>query len=463
MKFNKINLLFFVTIISFLVGSWVRFHYAFSTELWNDEAISYFIAKDTNWYDLFFSTGDYWDKVHPPTYYLFLKIMLFFSSQDWWLRLTSLMWFFPSAYLAFKIGELIKDKETGLLALSFFCLHPLLAGLSFQVRPYPMAIFLILISIFYLIKTLKEPIFKNSFLLGLFTGMSFLSIYSSALLILCLFIFTFILFLKRKTIIFRRFFLSLVISLIIILPQSFILLAYLRFKSIRSEIAGSVETTNLGWISKQLEMLLGNSELLLSLVIALVICLFLLIKKRNLTNQFLIASLLSTLFFSILFSYFLFPVFLARQLFYFSLILIFTFSQLSDNWRQLLLVFITLFILGKSSVKGENFMFEENVQKNIQQKINKDGMLLTLGGASYLQYYLDLQEKNVQVFLINSNYSRNGKLINWLLSIPSDNIFFVKERAGLTDINHYSYYQTINLMVDALCYKHKCEKISFLE
>ena len=123
MKIKKLNFWLIVAVLSFLIGAGARFYYGLSTDFWADEGVSYFIARDTAWLDLIFSTGRYYDLVHPPLYYIFLKFILLISSQDWFLRLASLLWFLPSAFLIYLIGK-FDSRNTGLLALSLFSLHP---------------------------------------------------------------------------------------------------------------------------------------------------------------------------------------------------------------------------------------------------------------------------------------------------------------------------------------------------
>ncbi|MBI3366864.1 glycosyltransferase family 39 protein, partial [Candidatus Roizmanbacteria bacterium] len=204
--------LLFIFVLSFLLRL-----IALNQSLWLDEGTT---AKVIQLYSFVgivtkFSLFDF----HPPLYYLFMKIWTnIFGYSGIALRMPSVIFSLLTGLVVYKIGEIIKDKQTGLWAAIFFLFNPLIIYYSQEARMYMLSTFFLTGALLYVIKTTENPkdqYWKNMILFNLFSILSFYTFYGSAFLIASFFIY----FSYKKQ--YRLFFISLIfhlISLIIISP-----------------------------------------------------------------------------------------------------------------------------------------------------------------------------------------------------------------------------------------------------
>lgn len=453
-SFLSKNYWIIIAIISFLIGTTIRFYYGLTTDLWGDEAISYFISRDLNWVELFFSKGNYGDLMHPPLYYVFLKIVLMINDADWCLRLSSLIWFFPSIYLVYKISSFFKNSKTVYLAISLFSLHPLLINLAFQVRSYSLLIFFILLIIYVICLNFFQPKFSKTILIGLLLSICFFTNYGAIWLILSIFFWAIYLIFKREKVHGENLLLSILVFFVLSIYQIFILLNFLLTKSTGNVIAHSVPYFNFNWLIYQLKLLFGNDFIGFFLAIFFVINLINLKSNKSLINQFLFFSSMFTIALAIIISIFLFPVFLARQLVLFSLFLVFVFAQFHQKLRYELIMLTTLFIFAFNSLNQYNFLFRENIEITVKQRIPSNSIILLIDDFDSIRYYLAINKNNSLVYEIERNDVENQNLENELLAKSSRNVFFINSSSFLT--NELKSKETLE---NNICQKHHCEDI----
>ncbi|MBI4099941.1 glycosyltransferase family 39 protein [Candidatus Microgenomates bacterium] len=115
--------------------------------LWLDEAISYFAVKNYDWWGILtkFSPGD----VHPPLYYLVLKLWTdLFGYSEISLRAPSVIAGILTVLLVVKIGEKLFNRPVGLLAGLFLAVNPLAVYYSQEARMYSLVTLAVTIAVF---------------------------------------------------------------------------------------------------------------------------------------------------------------------------------------------------------------------------------------------------------------------------------------------------------------------------
>lgn len=401
-KNNKKFFWMIVFIISLVFGFSVRLYYGLSTDLWGDEAITYFIAKNSSWFDLIFSTGKYWDFVHPPMYYIYSKLGLLFGNQDWLFRLLALIWFVPSLFLVNEIGKKLGNKNTGLIAMSLFALHPLLNGLAFQVRPYPLVIFFMLLFLNLFLGKLNNKSKYSDWFLGFILAVSFYADYATVWLVFSLIFFAVWLWMSNKNEVFKFVLKVLMFFTIFAAYQIFILIRLLfAFKG--DVIAGSVRFFTFQGFSQEFALLFGFGMFSLSLVIAIAFCFAILRKRNTRINQFLVVVVLSSLILSVIYSLWRQPIFLAKNLVVVSISLIFILAQFHKNIRNYIMIVLILLLYGYRSFNAYGFLYSVDLGKNIKesQVSNDDIVVSFVDSFDSFSYYLETNHKSSQILISN--------------------------------------------------------------
>lgn len=450
----KFNFWLVVAIVSFMIGIAVRFYYGLSTDLWGDEAISYFLAKRTNWFDLLYSTGEYWDLVHPPLYYLYLKIVLFLGNQDWLLRLASLIWFFPSVFLVFLIGKQIGGKKVGLLAISLFSLHPLINNLAFQVRPYAMVIFFILLALYLFSKIISHEFENKEWLLGLILAAAFCTDYAAVWPIAGILFFGFITLLKKQYVLTIKIAKLLFYFAAFASYQLIFLVKLLLSYEGKAIIGGRANENSFSWFIEQLNSLTGSNILIVTALSIFIIILHYL-KSRKIKasfNQFILLALFCAFTFSAFYSFFFQPIFLARNLLIVSLVIILILAQLQINLRSSLLIILFLFIYGKQSIQSMGFLYVVGMDNFIESiKSEKVTLVSFIEFQNHLDYYLEENNKSFSVVRYD-----NGQEIENLTHKSNQRIIFVYDRylpAQLTALSE--------VVKPGICKNNFCEEHIF--
>lgn len=149
------------------------------------------------------------DNGNSASYYLVLNIwQRFFGNSEFSLRFLNLIFDWGSIILIYFLALLIFQKsEIGLLASVFVAIEPFMIGYSHQIRNYPMGIFLVLCSVYFLFSILKSN--QNNKSLKLYLGyfltviFGIFSHYYVALFIFCQFLVLTIFYLRNWALVVR--------------------------------------------------------------------------------------------------------------------------------------------------------------------------------------------------------------------------------------------------------------------
>lgn len=107
---------------------------------------------------------------HAPIYYIILQFWLrLFWSSEFILRLLSVIFGVASIFLIYKVGEVLFNRELGLLSAFLLSVSNLHIFYSQYARPYSLLVLLVMISTFLFIKALNESKFKYWFFYVLLT------------------------------------------------------------------------------------------------------------------------------------------------------------------------------------------------------------------------------------------------------------------------------------------------------
>lgn len=170
---KQLILLFFTAFVIRLIS--------LSQSFWLDEATTANVVKDNTFLGIIknFSPYDF----HPPFYYLFLKLWsLLFGYWEVSLRFPSVLLSLAAGYVIYHTGALIKNRSLGLWSAVFFLFNPLIVYYSQEARMYMMAVFLISMSWYFLLK-------KNMKLCIVFSLLSFYTFYGSFFFIMSILLF----------------------------------------------------------------------------------------------------------------------------------------------------------------------------------------------------------------------------------------------------------------------------------
>lgn len=170
-------------VVVFILAFFIRL-IAVNQSLWLDEATTAkAIQLSFSQIVTQFSIFDF----HPPLYYFLMKIWSsIFGLSEISLRLPSVIFALIAGWYLFKIGEFIKDKETGFWSVVVFLFNPLIVYYSQEARMYMMVTCMLVMSLYYFIGISKKNNIHRSkevVLFNIFTGLSFATFYGSVFFI----------------------------------------------------------------------------------------------------------------------------------------------------------------------------------------------------------------------------------------------------------------------------------------
>lgn len=298
-------------IISVIIGFAVRVYLTFVLPKWIDE------VSTTKYINLPFRNllFEHFD-LHPPGYYLFLKLWLVVSPSLVWLRFSSVLFFLFNCYLLYRIGIAFLNKRYAYFLIIAYAFSGYNIIFDWSLRPYTGLCTLILAS-FYLLTLRQSRKVLLAFLLlntlGLYFDYGFVWYFFPINLFIIYHAFRYAK--EKNTLNLKNFLLpslgSLVLYTMIWLPQ---------FRRYYREALIGVD-----WIRYYIYPTFfvpfflgaahGNSLLVIVMGIFLLvgsICLFL--KKQKALVYFFPASSLGVLYFTFIFSAFISPVLHVRNL-----------------------------------------------------------------------------------------------------------------------------------------------------
>ncbi len=152
--------------VTMIVGIALRLLYL-HTDLWYDEACSWFTAKQLFPMGIMGNLLNL-DLQHTPLYFFLLHLWIkLFGDSEIAMRSLSLLFGIGTLPLVFTATKKIADNKTAIFALALASISPLLVLFSVEVRMYPMVIFLVILSLNYLIDFEKTRETKALIKLGI--------------------------------------------------------------------------------------------------------------------------------------------------------------------------------------------------------------------------------------------------------------------------------------------------------
>ncbi|HJX59415.1 hypothetical protein A2V61_02235 [Candidatus Woesebacteria bacterium RBG_19FT_COMBO_47_8] len=188
----------FSTLLWILIfaGIFLRLYLLFHKEITSDEVNYFLAALQYRFRELI--VGDYWIKDNPPFFTMFQRFILIASPTLLALRLVNFIFGLGTIAALYKISSLILRKVNNLLLPALFSISAFFVRTGWEAKPYPMALFLQIVSFYFLLKSFREGGKRNIFLVSLFASLSLYASYTSALYIFSLFLFIVIAFWINK-------------------------------------------------------------------------------------------------------------------------------------------------------------------------------------------------------------------------------------------------------------------------
>lgn len=255
---------------------------AINQSVWLDEAISLVSAKNLSFSQIVYELGPF--DVHPPGYYLLLKVwVLFLGDSEIISRTLSVIFGVSTIYITYLLAEKFFSRKVGYLSALFMAISPLGVYYSQEIRMYCAAAFFSALSFLFLIQIIEKKKFSSLFYI--ISNLAVLSLDYMAYLIFPAQL-IYIIFLKKKYL--KRICTLLLISVLFALPWLILLPSQL--------IKGKYAAENLPLWGK---IVGGNSIKDLGLIFAKNI-----VGRISFENKILYGGFVG--FFSVLYLYFLY-------------------------------------------------------------------------------------------------------------------------------------------------------------
>lgn len=160
-------------IIVILIGLCSRAYLAYILPIWLDEAYSIWVSTRPLIHIITGITGT----VHPPGYYVLLKLWGTVSLHLYWMRLLGILFFGLNLFLLYKIGNTLRIfKYFSFFLISLYAFSGYFLVFDWQVRMYASLLSFILMSIYILLHWTKEKTFSKS-LFASFTAVDACGLY----------------------------------------------------------------------------------------------------------------------------------------------------------------------------------------------------------------------------------------------------------------------------------------------
>ncbi len=142
--------LFFISLAISLVALFLRIYELDAESLWLDEAYAVNHVADRGFLEVLSrSLPD----GNPPLYYILLDHWIWlFGGSEYSVRMPSVLFSVFSVGLIYKVGSLLLDKATGLLASLIFALSAYQVHFAQEARVYSMMVFLCLSSFYFFLR-----------------------------------------------------------------------------------------------------------------------------------------------------------------------------------------------------------------------------------------------------------------------------------------------------------------------
>ena len=157
-KFTKIIYLINILLLAFFL----RIYKLDYNSLRTDECLTFFIASKESLSQLL--TVVIGTKQQPLYYLLIYFWVKIFGTSEFSLRLPSVIFGIASVFVTYKLSRILfKNKEVGIISSCLAALSIMNINYSHDARPYTLALFLSLISIYFFMKVLERDSLQNMF------------------------------------------------------------------------------------------------------------------------------------------------------------------------------------------------------------------------------------------------------------------------------------------------------------
>jgi len=159
--------------VIFILGVIIRFSFLFMhQDMWHDASFTYEFSQKPIGYLL--NSND----VHPPLYYLIMKAFISISSNELFLRSTSILFYILFFYVLYKHLYKNFNNDTTYLTLLFVSFSPTMVFYSLEVRNYMLGMFFVMAQVYYFFEIINEKEETTKFDLILFLLFSTLMVYT---------------------------------------------------------------------------------------------------------------------------------------------------------------------------------------------------------------------------------------------------------------------------------------------
>jgi uncharacterized membrane protein len=154
-----------ILITILLLGLFLRVYCLDCESVWLDEGYSILWAKQEPSETIEAVSKD----VHPPLYYLILHYWIgLFGDSEFVIRSLSVIFGFLAIYLIYRVGVLLFDRRTGILAALILSISVFHIHYSQEIRGYSLMVMLTLLSMYFFINLLKarRPTIQIAYILS---------------------------------------------------------------------------------------------------------------------------------------------------------------------------------------------------------------------------------------------------------------------------------------------------------
>jgi len=161
--FNKKQII--ILFLLLIVGVVLRVINGYKTQIWLDESFIFFTSRTNAFINLLFE--NHWDTCHPPLYFVFFHYWQRININPFFLRLPSIIISAGTLYLIPILAKLIYPGSFVfvLTTLFFFSFSHSQISLQMVARPYPFAIFFMVISMIFFLSLVKQKSRKRDYLI----------------------------------------------------------------------------------------------------------------------------------------------------------------------------------------------------------------------------------------------------------------------------------------------------------
>ena len=224
------KLYFYLFIVIFFVGLFLRIYSLGRYDFWYDEVGSITITKELGTKDI----TNYGYAYDYPLFYLLLSFWLRLGNSEFILRLLPSIFGILCIPAIYFVAKELFNSKVGLIAAFILAISPFHIYYSQELRSYTLVTFLALMAIYYLVRSLKEN--KISYWVGFIIFMIFgLYTHNVAVFLLIVVNIFFILFYKRYKPLLRRWLISQLLIILFYLPWVKVILEQISYCTSRAQ------------------------------------------------------------------------------------------------------------------------------------------------------------------------------------------------------------------------------------